>query len=152
MYNKQIDKLLWKNIKPSNPQEVLHSICYQWENKNGDDEIEILAFFSTKEKARKALKELLKIPELKLITDRLDVYEENINWKEWSEGFITTKEALRKIREDKNEENYKYKKPKSHLSDKENAEDVPAWAAGKRPYKGESGEEFAKRLMNEKYG
>lgn len=31
-------------------------------------------------------------------------------------------------------------------------QDVPKWAKGNRPYKGESGKDFAKRLMDEKYG
>jgi hypothetical protein len=45
-----------------------------------------------------------------------------------------------------------YKKPKPNLSGKEGAKDVPSWAKGKRPYKHESGKEFAKRLLDEKYG
>ena len=45
-----------------------------------------------------------------------------------------------------------YKKSKSHLSGKEKANDIPSWAKGNRPYKGESGKDFAKRLCDEKYG
>jgi RHS repeat-associated protein len=46
----------------------------------------------------------------------------------------------------------KYKKPKSGISGKEGAKDVPSWAKGSKPYENESGKEFAKRLMDEKYG
>jgi len=44
----------------------------------------------------------------------------------------------------------KVKKP--GLSGKEGAKDVPSWALGQRPRVGESGKEFATRLMDEKYG
>ncbi|WP_426729825.1 hypothetical protein, partial [Pseudomonas aeruginosa] len=30
--------------------------------------------------------------------------------------------------------------------------DVPSWAKGDRPYQGESGKDFAKRIMDQKYG
>ena len=100
LYNRQINELIQKDTQFFNLQEILYSICAIWENEDEDDEIEILAFFSTKEKAQKALKELMKIPELALIADRLDVYEENINRKEWSEGFITWEESLKAIPKD----------------------------------------------------
>ena len=45
-----------------------------------------------------------------------------------------------------------YKKPVSGKSGKEAAKDVPSWAKGNKPYKNESGNEFAARLMDEKYG
>jgi hypothetical protein len=45
-----------------------------------------------------------------------------------------------------------YKKPKSGVSGKEGAKDVPSWARGQRPKIGESGKDFAKRLLDEKYG
>ncbi len=44
------------------------------------------------------------------------------------------------------------KRPKSGLSGKEGAKDVPSWAKGQRPRVGESGKEFAKRLLDGKYG
>ena len=44
-----------------------------------------------------------------------------------------------------------YKKPKSG-SGKEKADDVPSWAKGERPYKGESGKDFATRLCDEHFG
>ncbi|MBQ9986222.1 MAG: hypothetical protein IJP38_07950 [Oscillospiraceae bacterium] len=37
-------------------------------------------------------------------------------------------------------------------SGKEKANDIPSWSKGKKPNKGESGTEFARRLMDEKYG
>ena len=44
-----------------------------------------------------------------------------------------------------------YKKPKSG-SHKEKADNAPSWALGERPYVGESGKEFAKRVMDKRYG
>jgi hypothetical protein len=45
-----------------------------------------------------------------------------------------------------------YKTPKSGVSGKEGAKDVPSWAKGQRPKVNESGKDFAKRLLDEKYG
>jgi hypothetical protein len=45
-----------------------------------------------------------------------------------------------------------YKKTKPGLSDKDAAKDVPSWAKGQRPLTTENGREFAKRLLDEKYG
>jgi len=44
------------------------------------------------------------------------------------------------------------KDPVVGKSGKERASDVPSWAEGFRPYLGESGKEFAKRLLDGKYG
>ena len=45
-----------------------------------------------------------------------------------------------------------HKKRKSGLSGKEAAHDVPSWAQGERPLTTESGRDFAKRLLDDKYG
>jgi Phage portal protein len=45
-----------------------------------------------------------------------------------------------------------FKEPIPRLSGKEGAKDIPSWARGNRPYVGESGRDFAKRLMDAKYG
>src|SRR5256714_13856816 len=45
-----------------------------------------------------------------------------------------------------------YKKKKSGLSGKEAADDVPSWAQGERPLTTENGRDFAKRLLDDKYG
>ncbi|MCF7853122.1 MAG: hypothetical protein K9M07_07790 [Simkaniaceae bacterium] len=45
-----------------------------------------------------------------------------------------------------------YKVPKVGLNGKEGAKDIPHWAKGSKPFSYESGKEFAKRLMNDKYG
>jgi len=37
-------------------------------------------------------------------------------------------------------------------SGKERASDIPSWAKGQQPQKGENGTKFAKRLLDEKYG
>jgi len=49
------------------------------------------------------------------------------------------------------EQTPEFKKAKSG-SGKEKATDSPDWAKGNKPYKNESGKDFAKRLMEEKYG
>ncbi len=37
-------------------------------------------------------------------------------------------------------------------SGKDKASDIPSWARGERPYVGESGKDFAKRVLDERYG
>lgn len=44
------------------------------------------------------------------------------------------------------------KKRKSGLSGKEAADDVPSWAQGERPRTDESGSDFARRLLDGRYG
>jgi hypothetical protein len=46
----------------------------------------------------------------------------------------------------------RFKVPIPKLSGKDGAKDVPGWAKGNRPFEGESGKDFAKRLLDEKYG
>lgn len=77
----------------------------------------------------------------------------------WTNGFYvipSSKEqdnfSYSQMEKKKNQDVKKYKKPKSGISGKEGAKDVPSWAEGNRPYKGESGKDFAKRLMDEQYG
>jgi hypothetical protein len=45
-----------------------------------------------------------------------------------------------------------YKKKKAGLSGKEAADDAPSWAQGQRPQTTENGRDFAKRLLDDKYG
>lgn len=45
-----------------------------------------------------------------------------------------------------------YKKPISNQSGKSGAKDTPHWTKGEKPYVGESGAQFAKRLCDAKYG
>jgi RHS repeat-associated protein len=45
-----------------------------------------------------------------------------------------------------------FKKKKSNISGKEGAKDVPDWVKGEKPYRGENGKDFAKRVMDNKYG
>ncbi|NQS89545.1 RHS repeat-associated core domain-containing protein [Patescibacteria group bacterium] len=52
----------------------------------------------------------------------------------------------------KNSKDKKYKKPKPRISDKEGAKGVPSWVKGNKPYVGESGKDFAKRLLDEIFG
>lgn len=44
------------------------------------------------------------------------------------------------------------KVPKPGVSGKEGAKDVPSWTKGERPNVGESGKDFAGRLLDGKYG
>jgi RHS repeat-associated protein len=46
----------------------------------------------------------------------------------------------------------RFKIPRSGVSGKEAARDVPSWARGQRPRVGEDGKSFARRLLDEKYG
>jgi len=48
--------------------------------------------------------------------------------------------------------NRRKKVPKPGVDGKAGAKDIPSWAEGQRPYEGESGKEFAQRLLDEKYG
>ncbi len=50
------------------------------------------------------------------------------------------------------EEIPQFKETIPRLSGEEGAKDAPGWARGMRPYVGESGKDFAKRLLDEKYG
>jgi hypothetical protein len=45
-----------------------------------------------------------------------------------------------------------YKTPKKGGTGKAGSTDIPSWAKGERPYQGESGKDFATRIMDEKYG
>jgi hypothetical protein len=45
-----------------------------------------------------------------------------------------------------------FKETIPRLSGKEAAKNIPSWARGQRPYVGEKGRDFAKRLMDEQYG
>lgn len=45
-----------------------------------------------------------------------------------------------------------HKKKKPELSGKDAADDVPSWAQRERPLMTESGRDFARRLLNKKYG
>ncbi|MEO7330935.1 MAG: RHS repeat-associated core domain-containing protein [Minicystis sp.] len=45
-----------------------------------------------------------------------------------------------------------FKVPKAGLSGKEGAKDVPSWIRGSRPRVGENGNDFARRVLDEKYG
>jgi len=51
-----------------------------------------------------------------------------------------------------NHQSTMFKKPKSGLSPKDAAKDVPSWAKGQRPLITENGREFAERLLDAKYG
>lgn len=46
----------------------------------------------------------------------------------------------------------KTKVPKAGVGGKEGAKDVPSWAKGSRPKVGESGKDFADRLLGDKCG
>jgi RHS repeat-associated protein len=60
--------------------------------------------------------------------------------------------ALRDLLDNVQVPGIEYKKPKPGLSGKEGAKNIPSWAQGQRPQVGETGDQFARRLLNEKYG
>jgi hypothetical protein len=103
MYNTHINSLIEKHsdLSPDEP-ETLYSIQYQWEDEDFIEDTHLIAYFSTKEKALKALNELLNIPTLKKISSRFGVYEENINWIDWKEGFISLEQALKSVSDNQN--------------------------------------------------
>ena len=41
---------------------------------------------------------------------------------------------------------------KTKRSDKERATDIPSWTEGEKPLPGESGKDFATRVLDQKYG
>lgn len=94
IFNEQINQFIIDNEDVKEP-DVLFSISYIRENEDDEIEIDLLGFFSTKEKAENARKYLLEIPEFKKIDNDLNVYEEYLDKKEYSEGFITWDEAMR---------------------------------------------------------
>jgi hypothetical protein len=46
----------------------------------------------------------------------------------------------------------KYKQVKEGARGKQGATDIPSWAEGERPFEGESGKDFAKRLCDKRFG
>jgi hypothetical protein len=56
--------------------------------------------------------------------------------------------------ESKKPDEKKRKKPKGKATHKEKADDVPSWVkkSGETPYEGENGNEFAKRLCDDRFG
>jgi hypothetical protein len=53
---------------------------------------------------------------------------------------------------DDNSGEREYKTPISGESAKKASKDAPSWAKGKKPFKNESGKDFAERLLNDHYG
>ena len=68
--------------------------------------------------------------------------------RNWLEGFSAYDGPDTSVLEKKGE----FKIPIEGISGKEGAKNVPSWARGERPYVGENGKEFAKRLCDAKYG
>ena len=74
----------------------------------------------------------------------VEVY--NIEVEDWNTYYVSGLDVLVH-----NKAAGPFKKPTSG-SGKERASDIPSWAEGQRPYVGESGKAFAKRLLDERYG
>ncbi|MDM8527068.1 hypothetical protein QUF58_02545 [Anaerolineales bacterium HSG24] len=45
-----------------------------------------------------------------------------------------------------------YKQPREGATGKEGATDIPSWAEGEQPFVEESGRDFARRVLDKKYG
>jgi len=69
-------------------------------------------------------------------------------------SYLLIKEVFASSDKKTNSENKQrqFKKPKAKVSGKEGAKDIPSWAKGNKPYTDESGNDFAGRLCNDKYG
>ncbi len=67
-------------------------------------------------------------------------------------GFISGYVLYEGYQHIQNNNNTDYKRPKSGISGKEGAKDIPSWAEGERPFTNENGNDFAKRLLDDKYG
>lgn len=53
---------------------------------------------------------------------------------------------------DENTKEYREKKPIKDIPNQHRKDDIPSWAKGEKPYKGEDGNAFAKRILDQKYG
>jgi hypothetical protein len=88
LYNEKINKIIQEFPKETRKQKIFYSVCHHFENREGGDEFEILGVFSNEEKAKNALRNLLKLEGFQSQRINLDVYVENTSIKEWCEGFI----------------------------------------------------------------
>jgi hypothetical protein len=70
----------------------------------------------------------------------------NIEVEEWHTYYVSDLDVLVH-----NKATGPFKKPTSGTG-KEKSNDIPSWAEGERPYVGENGRDFAKRLLDERYG
>jgi len=61
---------------------------YVYEFEDGHEDIKLLGAFSSREKAKKALSHIKKIPELKKIKKNFVIYSNRIDLLGWREGYI----------------------------------------------------------------
>jgi len=67
----------------------LFLLYYIFEFKDGHEDVKIIGAFSSKKKAKTALTNIKKIPELKKARKYFFIHENSIGRISWEEGFIT---------------------------------------------------------------
>ena len=72
-----------KNLKK------LFLLYFVYEFEDGHEDVKLLGTFSSKEKAKKALLNIKKIPELSKFKNNFVIDEDRVNFLGWTEGFIT---------------------------------------------------------------
>jgi len=89
-----VDSLPTDNKTDENGEDEAQTLYSIGKKEHEDDEVQTLAYFSTKAKAKEALRRLRATPTFTAMKELLEIYEENIKWQSWSEGFIKWKDAL----------------------------------------------------------
>ena len=79
---------------------------------------------------------------------------EQKKWEEFQrqQAYERERNGTANISKQKSSQSKEFKKPKPKISGKDGAKNTPSWAKGNKPYTHESGRDFAKRLLDEKYG
>ncbi|NGX31421.1 MAG: hypothetical protein K940chlam8_00789 [Chlamydiae bacterium] len=67
----------------------VYLLHYVNEFEDGHDDVKLIGVFSSKEKAKRALKKIKKNPLLKRIHNKFEINECRIGLLGWTEGFVT---------------------------------------------------------------
>lgn len=108
----------------------------------GRDYDKLLGIYSTAEKAEQALTQLRDKPGFRDHPDKFEIDDGTMNSTSWTDGFITVwgDEEL--------------EAPQNVYTSiaRRGPKDIPIWAQGQEPRRGENGGDFACRLMDEHHG
>ena len=106
----------------------LYILQHEREDSEFADDTKLIGIYSSKDAAEAAVRWLEKLPGFSKVPQGFytDAYE--VDKDHWTEGFG------------------------SGVNENKGARDVPNWALVERPRSGESGNDFAKRLMDAKHG
>jgi|GEM_PF-416652 len=102
IYNENTNQLLGFPEKNVEKLKSVYVLYYYYEEDEGYEEILRLGIFSCKKNAEIARQHLLTIPSIHDYEDCLQIFEEDVNKENWSEGFITFDEAMDAFKEEKN--------------------------------------------------